>query len=91
MYQKGGCQCIKRGCQCITTLSNTYEFVTNSYFDRLNERERENDLFFTEDKAALNFWEFADSGKGALASGLNGQMFTRKQPSGQIEYQVSID
>ena len=42
--------------------SNTYEFVTNAYFEQLNEREH--NLFHAEDKAALHFWEFADTGKG---------------------------
>ena len=45
--------------------SNTYEFVSNAYFDKLNECE--NDLFSSSDKAALNFWEFGDAAKGTLS------------------------
>ena len=42
--------------------SNTYEFVATSYFDRLNECER--DLFGKANSAALHFWDFRDGGKG---------------------------
>ena len=42
--------------------SNTYEFVTTSYSDKLDEREH--DLFGNENSAALYFWEFGDDGIG---------------------------
>lgn len=44
--------------------SDTYEFVLNSYFDRLDERQH--DLFHNEEKAGLDFWQFRDSGKGKV-------------------------
>ena len=44
--------------------SSTYDFITNAYFDKLNERK--NDLFHNSDKAALDFWEFGDSAKGTV-------------------------
>ena len=44
--------------------SNTYEFVSNAYFDKLNECELE--LFNSKEKAALNFWEFGDAAKGTF-------------------------
>ena len=44
--------------------SNTYAFVAHSYFDKLNERQRE--LFHNPEKAALDFWEFGDSASGML-------------------------
>ena len=47
--------------------SSTYEFVSNSYFEKLNEREEylfaTDDRFTTEDKAALEFWELGATGR----------------------------
>lgn len=42
--------------------SNTYAFVAQSYFDKLNELQSE--LFNSPEKAALDFWEFGDSASG---------------------------
>lgn len=44
--------------------SNTYEFVLDSYFNQLNDRQ--DDLFHNGDRAVLDLWDFGHSGKGVV-------------------------
>lgn len=42
--------------------SSAYEFVANSYLEKLDEHQR--DLFGAAESAALDFWELSDTSRG---------------------------